>query len=65
MTEDVMRIESNPISEETFTAIRNIKKLGNELHKAISDLPKQGRYTSLAKTSLEESVMWAVKELTA
>jgi hypothetical protein len=26
---------------------------------------KQGRYHSLALTSLEESVMWIVKELTA
>lgn len=32
---------------------------------ALYGLVKQGRYNSLALTALEQSVMWAVKELTS
>ena len=40
-----------------------IKEKASELE-ALFDQVKPGRYQSLAFTSLEESVMWIVKELT-
>lgn len=47
------------------------KKLHDEIKDLAADLEslynkvKQGRYNSLAITSLEQSVMWIVKELTS
>lgn len=41
-----------------------IKRKAEELEMLYSGV-KSGRYHSLALTSLEESVMWIVKELTA
>lgn len=41
----------------------SIKDKAEELEKLIQQTPP-GRYQSLAMTSLEESVMWAVKGLT-
>lgn len=47
------------------------KSLHDEIKTKASELEdlfgrvKQGRYNSLAITSLEQSVMWAVKELTS
>jgi len=42
-------------------AIKNQAALMEELYKQV----KPGRYNSLAMTSLEQSVMWIVKELTS
>lgn len=42
----------------------SIKEKAQELETLFSKV-KDGRYHSLAITSLEESVMWIVKELTA
>lgn len=41
-----------------------IKATATALEELIEELP-DGRYKSLALTALEESVMWAVKQLTA
>jgi hypothetical protein len=41
-----------------------IKKQAEELESLFKLLP-HGRYNSLAMTSLEEAVMWAIKQLTA
>jgi hypothetical protein len=40
-----------------------IKQKAVELEELI-EMAKDGRYKSLAMTALEESVMWAVKEIT-
>lgn len=42
----------------------NIKAKAEELEALFSQVPT-GRYASLALTSLEESVMWIIKQLTA
>lgn len=42
----------------------NIKNLAESLAVNIEQI-KPGRYRSLAITSLEESIMWAIKELTS
>lgn len=41
-----------------------IKEKAAELE-ALFDQVKKGRYAALAMTSLEQSIMWIVKELTA
>jgi len=43
--------------------INRIKTLADDLDKAIAGVP-DGREKSIAKTKLEESVMWAVKGAT-
>ena len=42
----------------------DVKDLGVEFLTKLSELP-QGRETALARTKIEEAVMWAVKGLTA
>ena len=61
---DVFRPEHRELDEHEQKAIAEIKKIAAELFTAYEDL-NSSRYTSLAKTSLEESVMWATKEITA
>jgi hypothetical protein len=42
----------------------DLKAKADELHQLFMQV-KPGRYRSLAVTSLEESIMWVVKELTS
>lgn len=42
-----------------------IKTKAEELEALILEAAKDGRYSSLAITSLEQSIMWAVKSLTS
>lgn len=42
-----------------------IKSKAEELEKLYDRMRTKGRYSALAVTSLEESVMWAVKQLTS
>ena len=52
------------LTSDEKALIDAIKSKAEELEDLIDRL-KEGRYKSLALTSLEESVMWAVKEATA
>lgn len=53
-----------PLSQEEKQLHDAIKAKAEELERLIEQTP-QGRYQSLAMTALEESVIWAVKGLTA
>lgn len=53
-----------PMTEEEKALHDAIKAKAAELEAVIEQV-KPGRYRSLGMTALEESVMWAVKELTA
>lgn len=53
-----------PLSEEEKALHDAIKAKADELEQLFEQV-KQGRYHSLAITSLEQSVMWIVKELTS
>lgn len=62
---DVMRIAiKEPLTPEEALAVTSLKLAGDRLHGIISQLPAS-RETSIAKTKLEEAVMWAVKGLTS
>ncbi|MEZ5691150.1 MAG: hypothetical protein R3D71_05760 [Rickettsiales bacterium] len=52
------------LNEEEIKLHDAIKQKATELEDLFSQV-KEGRYRSLGLTSLEEAVMWTVKELTA
>lgn len=55
------------LTDEEKNLNEQIKDKATELEALIGSIGNErtGRYKSLAMTALEESVMWAVKELTA
>lgn len=53
-----------PLTEEQRARVDEVKRLGNELHDYLEALPA-GREVSLAKTNLEQAVMWAIKGIAA
>lgn len=57
---DVMNKENKSLSDEQIKNIELIKNIGNGFHEML-DLLTKNREISLAKTKLEECVMWAVK----
>lgn len=52
------------MTSDEIRAIELLKDKAWVLYRAIDGLPPS-RYTALAKTKLEESIMWAVKGMTA
>lgn len=52
------------LNDDEKAAMQNIKDLGEEFVTAIQNLG-QGREYSIARTKVEEAVMWAVKGITA
>lgn len=64
ITTSRFRPRYRPLTEEEKSLHDAIKAKASELE-ALFDHVKDGRYKSLGMTSLEESVMWVVKELTA
>ncbi len=60
---NVMRHEYRVLSEEEKQAMKQIKDMGLAMHELIESIG-QSRELSLAKTKIEEAVMWAVKHLT-
>ena len=53
-----------PLSMEESNLLEAIKLKATELEQLINQAP-QGRHAALGMTALEESVMWAVKAVTA
>lgn len=76
MSENIFRKEYRKLSEEEVKQVDDIKDAAFVLHQLIAGAatpdgvegvipkPGNGRHISLAKTALEESVMWAVKGIT-
>jgi hypothetical protein len=60
---NTVRHQYRVLSEEEKVKMAEIKDIGQEFLDYLTLLP-QGRETSLARTKLEEAVMWAVKGLT-
>lgn len=62
---DVMRVEFSQISNEVKEVVKGIKVRGNELHEILENFENADeRMMALAKTNLEQAIMWAVKALT-
>lgn len=56
--------ESRPMDDDQITKVTQIKNAATYLQMqldSIEAVPESGRLIALAKTSLEESVMWATK----
>ena len=59
---EMVRADFNPSASDRVTRVKLLAAaLINEIHHH----GKDGRYTSLAKTGIEEAATWAVKSLTA
>jgi len=61
---NVMRHAYRVLSDDEKAAMRKIKDDGLAFHQLIDGIG-QSRELSLAKTKIEEAVMWAVKHITA
>lgn len=61
---NVMRHEYRVLSDGEKFQMRHIKDMGSDFH-AYVDALGQSRELSLAKTKIEEAVMWAVKHITS
>ena len=67
---NVFRPQYRELTEEEKKQMNDVKDAAYALYNLIDKLPQplerspNGRYYSLAKTSLEESAMWAVKGIT-
>ena len=71
---DIFRQKYRELSDSEKREMENIKTIAGELYQAIEHNTKvgmpdpegnsNGREMALAKTKLEESVMWAIKGLT-
>jgi hypothetical protein len=60
---DVFRKNYTPVTEENKERISHLKTLADQLYVVLNTIPN--REGALSRTKLEESVMWAVKALTA
>lgn len=61
---DVMRLVGRTLSDPEKAALDEVKTLGNHLYALVNDLG-ESRELSLAKTKLEEAVMWVSKHISA
>lgn len=61
---NIMRHGYRILNNEEKAMMLRIKDLGLELHTLLAEIG-QSRELSLAKTKVEEAVMWGVKHLTA
>lgn len=62
-TNDVSRQTGRVLSDEAMEQIAAVKGKGQELLDLVDSLG-QSREAALAKTKIEEAVMWAVKHIT-
>ena len=60
---DVMRRKYKELNSAEKAEMQEIKELGEQFHTILGDLGDT-REISLAKTKVEEAVMWAVKHIT-
>lgn len=62
--ENVFRPDYRELSDDEKQLVSDLKDKANELFLIIDGVLGQGRELAIAKTKLEESVMWAVKGIT-
>ena len=61
---NTMRHQYRVLSDGEKAAMVRIKDLGLEFFQSVTNCVPNGREASLAKTKIEEAVMWAVKGIT-
>lgn len=62
---NVMRHAPKTLTTDEMILITRIKDKGLELYELLDNQCPQSREVALAKTKVEEAVMWAVKSITA
>lgn len=62
-SDNVMRHEYRVLSQEDKNKMQTVKDMGLEFYNLLETLGNS-REISIAKTKIEESVMWAVKHIT-
>lgn len=62
--EDVFRKTYKTQTGQTLSQMEAIKDKAAELYQLIEESKADPRSTSLAKTKLEESIMWVIKGMT-
>ena len=60
---NIMRHEYRPLSDEEKAAMHQVKDMGLVFYQYLESLGAS-RELSLAKTKIEEAVMWATKHIT-
>ena len=60
----IFRAVYRDLSEDEKALLKLIKYRAHELNELFKRTKSPERYTALASTALEQSVMWAVKEIT-
>lgn len=63
MDNNIMRHEYRTLTEEDLQAMTAVKDLGFNFYEYVDNLGTS-RELSLAKTKIEEAVMWAIKDIT-
>ena len=61
---NVMRHAYRVLSDDEKALMQAVKDMGLKFHELIDSIGHPTREISLAKTKVEEAVMWAVKEIT-
>lgn len=61
---NVMRHNYRVLNDEEKKQMQSVKDLGLQMHELLGSIGTS-REISLAKTKVEEAVMWAVKHITA
>jgi hypothetical protein len=62
---NVLRHEYRVLDDDEKAAMQAVKDCGQEFLKTLHNVCRESRETSLARTKIEEAVMWAVKGITA
>ena len=63
MTNDIMRINPRSLTKADIQNMNDVKTLGEDLYELINTFG-DSRELSLAKTKVEEAVMWTTKHIT-
>ena len=63
VTNNVVRHEYKVLNDIEKAQMKEIKDMGRDFHNYLDALPPS-RELSIAKTKIEEAVMWAVKHVT-
>jgi len=64
VTNNVMRHEYKVLNEAEKKQMKDLKDMGLAFHNYLDTIGHPSRELSLAKTKIEEAVMWAVKHVT-